>query len=36
VWRLDIRWKDVERSEEVVEEIVERDEVTTAPSVPER
>lgn len=36
VWRLDIRWKDVERSEETVEEIVERDEVTSAPAVPER
>lgn len=36
VWRLNIRWKDVERSEETVEEIVERDEVTTAPAAPER
>lgn len=36
VWRLDIRWKDVERSEQTVEEIVERDEVTSAPAVPER
>ncbi|HEU0078995.1 MAG TPA: lysylphosphatidylglycerol synthase transmembrane domain-containing protein, partial [Longimicrobiaceae bacterium] len=36
VWRLDIRWKDVERSEETVEAIVERDEVTSAPAVPER
>ena len=25
VWRLDLRWSEVERSEEVVEEIVERD-----------
>lgn len=36
VWRLNLRWKDVERSEETVEEIVERDEVTSVPAGPER
>lgn len=35
VWRLNLSWKEVERSEEAVEEIVERDEVTSAP-VPKR
>ncbi|HEX2188989.1 MAG TPA: lysylphosphatidylglycerol synthase transmembrane domain-containing protein [Longimicrobiaceae bacterium] len=32
VWRLNLRWKEVEASEETVEEIVERDEVSSAPA----
>ncbi|HEV2149789.1 MAG TPA: lysylphosphatidylglycerol synthase transmembrane domain-containing protein [Longimicrobiaceae bacterium] len=32
VWRLNLSWKEVEASEETVEDIVERDEVTTLPT----
>ena len=35
VWRLDMRWSEVERSEEVVEEIVEKEEPALA-ARPER